>query len=321
MPNNLQNYSNSPDNVFDKPARGPLEVLEMPSNGVHPNGGTAPSSLTMIFPENLGIELEHWVCFRVAREHQFRENVQKKENTQCYIYLPVPQQLQTGYNAGYSQTDLGALGAFTSEELQSATIGDKVKASLVGLGVGAAEEVIGGGLGALGSKVAGGSGAVGGIIGAVTGQGPVGSAVSQALGTFGVAINPHKAMLFQGVDFRTHQFSYNFIPRNLSESQKLVAIVGLFKYFMSPDAGKPGAGAAFLTYPEQFDIDFHYGETLFDISQSVLTSFTVDYHGQGTPTYFNDLNTGKKYPTTVNINMSFTEVTAMTKQQIRKLNR
>ena len=76
-----------------------------------------------------------------------------------------------------------------------------------------------------------------------------------------------------------------------------------------------------MTYPEQFDIDFHYGETLFDIGQSVLTSFTVDYHGQGTPTYFNDLNTGKKYPTTVNINMSFTEVTAMTKQQIRKLNR
>ena len=108
------------------------------------------------------------------------------------------------------------------------------------------------------------------------------------MGTLGVALNPHKAMLYQGTDFRNHAFSYQFAPKNHAESQKLVSIIGLFKYFAAParTSGGDGIAGAFLNYPEQFDIDFRYGKNLFDIGVSVLTSINVNYHPQGTPSYF-----------------------------------
>ena len=80
-----------------------------------------------------------------------------------------------------------------------------------------------------------------------------------------------------------------------------------------------GFSGAFLEYPEQFDIDFRFGKNLFDIGQSVLTQFSVNYHGQGTPVYY-DVD-GEKFPGSVNIDMSFTEVAALTKKQIVEKNR
>jgi hypothetical protein len=90
---------------------------------------------------------------------------------------------------------------------------------------------------------------------------------------------------------------------------------------MTPGMKNGGQGftGAFMNFPEQFDIDFHYGKNLFDIGQSVLTTFGVNYHEQGTPLY-HDVD-GEKYPASINIDMTFMEVTTLTKRQLAEKNR
>lgn len=307
---------------FDKQPRGPLAALEYgdtTAGGAPLEQGKSPTSTQYSFPSNLGAELDHWVCFRVSRSHKFRENTQEKSNTRCFIYLPVPQNLATGYNAGYQQMDLGATGGFTNEENTGdyeVGTGEAAKQAFANIGVNIAAEAAGALLGAAGTKT--GTGA---ITGAVVAGGGLSAVQGGIMGNIGVAVNPHKAMLFQGVNFRSHSFQYNFIPKNVHESKTLLQIVGAFKYFMTPGMTNGGKGftGAFLNYPEQFDIDFHYGRNLFDIGQSVLTQFDVNYHGQGIPLY-HDVD-GEKYPSAVNISMSFTEITTLTKKQLAEKNR
>lgn len=307
---------------FDKMPRGPLAALEYgdtTAGGAPLEQGKSPTSTQYSFPSNLGAELDHWVCFRVSRSHKFRENTQEKSNTRCFIYLPIPQNLATGYNAGYQQMDLGTVGGFTNEENTGdyeVTTGDAAKQAFAQIGVNLGAEAVGAVLG----TVAGGAKA-GAITGAVASDSVLGAAQGAIMGNLGLALNPHKAMLFQGVNFRTHSFQYNFIPKNVHESKTLLQIVGAFKYFMTPGMTNGGKGftGAFLNYPEQFDIDFHYGRNLFDIGQSVLTQFDVNYHGQGVPLY-HDVD-GEKYPAAVNMSMSFTEVTTLTKKQLAEKNR
>jgi hypothetical protein len=275
----------------------------------------AGNSSTYSFPKELGAELDHWVCFRASREHKFRENTQAKKNTRCFIYLPMPQNLQTAYNAGYSSADLGMAGGFTQQETEADYVAgtvDAIKGGVTQALVKSAENLIG-----AGAAKAFGFDALGG---AVLGEG-LDAGKKGLMGFLGLQLNPHKAMLFQGVEMRTHSFEYQFIPKNIDESKTLLNIVGLFKYFMTPGLKNQGRGysGAFLEYPEQFDIDFRYGKNLFDIGQSVLTSFNVNYHSQGTPIYY-DVD-GEKFPGSVNMSMSFTEVSALTKKQIVEQNR
>lgn len=301
--------------------RGPLAVLEQsdafPTDGSPSKKGVKHSKI--IYPERLGTEFDHWVCFRASKEHKFRAEALEKQDSQCFIYLPMPSNLNTGYTAGYQQTDLGAAGAFTADG--EGNVQDPLKAAAAATATNLVEELAGAGIGAAVGKVTKASGLVSTIVGATAGQSALGSAKASAMGFLGVALNPHKAMLYQGTEFRTHAFSYQFAPKNHAESQKLVSIVGLFKYFMSPGrtSGGKGIGGAFLNYPEQFDIDFRYGKNLFDIGTSVLTSFNVNYTPQGTQSYF-DVD-GEKYPTSVNMDLNFTEVTIVDKERIIKHNR
>ena len=305
--------------------RGPLAVLDEDNVSTASSHGISSKSTQYIFPSNLGSELNHWVCFRVSKEHKFRKDTLTKDETRAFIYLPIPQNLSTSYNAQYSTAELGAVGAgFESEGAlaSAANAGASLAAGsakeALSLGIGAA---VGGAAGKLRGKGKGGA-LVGGLLGLVAGESLASGATSLIAGTAGMAINPHKAMLFEGTDFRSHRFEYNFVAKNPLESKTLHNIVGVFKYFMSPSASKAVGGnlsAAFFDYPEQFDIDFHYGENLFDIGTSVLRSFGVNYHGQGTPAYF-DLD-GEKYPVSVQLSMEFQEVSVMTKELIRDRNR
>lgn len=298
--------------------RGPLAVLEQfdafPTDGSPPRKGVKHSKI--FYPENLGTEFDHWVCFRASKEHKFRAEALEKKDTQCFIYLPMPANLNTGYTASYQQTDLGAAGAFTDDQVK-----DPVKAAAAATATNLVEELAGGAIGSAIGKTTGQGSIVSGIVGAVTGQNALGSVKAGVMGTLGVALNPHKAMLYQGTDFRNHAFSYQFAPKNHTESQKLVSIIGLFKYFAAParTSGGEGVAGAFLNYPEQFDIDFRYGKNLFDIGVSVLTSINVNYHPQGTPSYF-DVG-GEKFPTSINVDLNFTELTIVDKDRIMKHNR
>jgi len=68
-----------------------------------------------------------------------------------------------------------------------------------------------------------------------------------------------------------------------------------------------------FTYPSQFQIIIRAGDYLFKIADSVLTTFDVNYTGEGSAYFFEDTNA----PVSVTINMAFTEHTIVTKREVR----
>jgi hypothetical protein len=273
--------------------RGPLAVLNTPV-----------SYSTLIYPDDIG-DLGHYVMFRVGKEYKFRSQQIAKKDTLAAIILPVPQNVQTGYNAQYQNQDLGVAGdlaaqAVEGRDLRTVTAGEALDMAKSGLATAAASEAT--------PLIAG---LLGGFSPAIAALG-IQNVVPAFTGAKGFAVNPHQALLFQGTNFRTHSFNYKFMPRNRNEAERLQKIIKVFKFHMAPELTNSNH---FFDYPEQFDIDFKHDRALFDIGTSVLTSFNVDYHGEGTPSY-HGLNEDVQ-PTSISISMEFQETTITTKRNIK----
>lgn len=280
----------------------------------------------LVFPTNLE-SIDHWVAFSISRKWNWMVDELDKKDIFMTIFLPVPSTLQTGYDVNWQSEPLGVIGmgmansagdafrgmadnGFSADSMVNGVtdIVNKIKntntaeakAGAANIALGAAEQNAGTLLGS----------AVGGIPGAILGQG-VDQAIKGIAGAAGLARNPHNAMMFGGVDFRVHSFSYKFVPETEEESQVLREIIARFKYHMSPGYYNT---SQFLDYPETFDIDFNHEKYLFNIGNSVLTSFDVNYHGENTPLYHSGQS--GKAPVSVTINMKFTETTITTKESI-----
>lgn len=129
----------------------------------------------------------------------------------------------------------------------------------------------------------------------------------------GVAPNPKKEQMFNGVDFRTHQFNYRFWIRNESDHQNVRNIIREFKYHMHPEF-KNGNDYIFL-YPSEFDIQFYYKDKPSDelpkYTTCVLTDLNTNYTPQGV---LNLLNGGKIAE--ISLNLVFRELSILTKEDI-----
>jgi hypothetical protein len=281
------------------------------------NTAIGPSSV--IFPNDLP-SLKHWVSFRISKYVYRSQELPPSRSLLGAIALPVPSQLNTGYNANYDNQSLGVLGSIAAATGQAATDAgfqgafNSLKEQL------GSERIRGvlssGALSLLQSEIGTLAGlATGGIGGGVAAAGAQ-NILAGALAGAGVAQNPHLATLFTGTGFRVHSFNYKLIARNETESNRIRDIIRMFKYHMSPEYI---LGNHFFEYPDIFDIDFHYPRYLFNIGPSVLTSFNVDYHGEGGAYYYN--NSGYKAPFSVNIYLSFQETTITTKSEIKNFNR
>ena len=128
---------------------------------------------------------------------------------------------------------------------------------------------------------------------------------------FGVAANPHKIVLFTGVDFRDHRFSWRLSPRNRDESNRIRDIIRMFTYFAHPEFV---GGGLFFKYPEYFNIRFKHEDYLFKMQPSVCTDIQVNYHGQGFPAYVRDADGGgAPAPVEVELSLTFKETEVVTK--------
>lgn len=125
--------------------------------------------------------------------------------------------------------------------------------------------------------------AVGGAALAARNVGGLGQAVIANL--TGVVANPHKVILFQGVDHRNHVFSFELSPRNYREAKTIIDIIYQIKLAMHPKYGVGNtpqavgnllsplfpetaqglasginsfgaASRAFFEYPDIFEIEF-----------------------------------------------------------------
>ena len=145
-------------------------------------------------------------------------------------------------------------------------------------------------------------------------------AADTALGTFAsqnmkATVNPNMENFFKSVDFRKLSFTFELIPKNKNQDDQIEKIVEMFKYWSHPES----VGNFFL-YPEFWVI--HYNSGTNNGTQGVnfktklcrCENITIEYGNSGGYTLFKTSNK----PTSVRINISFTENEYITREDITK---
>lgn len=279
----------------------------------------APGSL--LFPLSIRGD-QFFTVFRIAkRDVEYttaRLQVSENDVKEAEIYLPLPPNLGTAYGASYTNADLGLGGA------------------LVGGAVGVAADTFKRTDSILGAAAAGGdliyNATLGQVVNAfnTNGVADAGKVLLSGLATFagraalntpigagiGIANNPYQAVVYSNPEFRTHSFQYNLFARNKDESSVIAGIIDQFKFAMHPTRA---GGGVFFEYPRVFSIEYVIGiednPFIFKIGTSALTSFSVNYHADGTPSYFDSIQPA---PTNVQINMTFQELNFNTREDLEK---
>ena len=126
----------------------------------------------------------------------------------------------------------------------------------------------------------------------------------------GLAVNNHMALVYRGPsEFRTHDFVFQFFPKDKNESLAIKNIINDFKNGMTPRLSTLGGGdnqrltAPFFKSPRQYKISLMKGnvpnDNLFQIGTSVLTSMSVNHDPQGIVGFHED---GAPVQTTLSLN-------------------
>ena len=283
-------------------------VIEETINSVSDSLGKLSKSLSgggaYKFPDDLG---SRSVVFTVQKRERDTTRVTISKKTGATIALPIPTNLSTGYNAQYTQTGLGVLGAAAQGAFNNPTqsVADYITSGEAMEDLGAqARSILASASPEIAALI---GGAVGGAIGLGVGA-AAGGVVRGALAGAGLAVNPHLAVLFEGVGFRNHSFQYKFSPRSSSESNTIKKIIYEFKNAMLPSK----EDLAFFNYPDEFNIRFPFNEEyLFKIGTSVLTDFQINYNPDG-GSYFHQNGA----PVSVSLSLQFTELDILTKSEI-----
>ena len=273
----------------------------------------------LTFPADL--DDEHYIIINVVkRNNQTIRDAKGKDEILQSVVLPIPGNLAVAYAAQYESTGLGILGAMSAGRVGGGTlsagatdavsqIANKVR-SVNADSQSVGELVASAGV-ALATTAVGSQSMLGA---ALIGAGGISSVVTGQLLQAGLAINPHQAQVFRGVDFRSHQFDYKFVARNQTESNTLKSIISAFKRAMLPGnaiGSREGSAGLAFTYPEEFTLSFapRIASYLYQIGRSVLTNFNITYNGENIPIFFE--TTGA--PVSINLSMTFQETQVLTK--------
>ena len=223
-----------------------------------------------------------------------------KSKTLKSIYLPIPLNISANAEAKYDGFDFGT----EAIKLGAATIG-----AVANLGTKAIATRFGNIAGALGTQIQ-----------SIADKAST-FALNAASAKQGKIVNPHKQLLFKGVELRNFTFQYKLVARNETETNTIDYIIRLLRYHMLPDLGTGFAGVGSglaLTYPSEFDMAFYMYEGdspklnpyLPAISTCVLTKMDVTYgekeivsHADGSPVE-------------LTLSLSFQETQVMTKSVV-----
>ena len=268
-----------------------------------------PSSF--LFPNDL--DEDHYMLFKVMESRRLRKEDDTKIKAKRTIALPIPGNLQVSYAADYENASLGVLGGLIGGNVSLGEIGSGLSSALdditnFGKGVisdakkgKANDATVGVGAGLLGTAAAvkiGGAVATG-----ILGGDVIGGAIKGLSKRTGLAMNPHMAVVFNGVGFKEHSFNFKFVARNEYESRQIQAICKIFRHHMLPSYAYDKLA---FNYPDEFEIEFSttVAPFLYNIGTCVLKSFNVSYNGQGVPQFY--ANT--QAPIEVDIQLGFQEV-------------
>ena len=278
------------------------------------NGGIGPdqfSGQNLTFPDDLA-NLDHWVSFTAEQTNGLAGDIVSKLGLTNIgsnygvaggsMYLPLPSNLSTDYRPQYTDSQMSAAEAQMIKPFDRRIYGNQGDMS----GPAAA----GGAMAGIAMTVAGAAGSALGI------SADAGNAALKV--GAGVAINPNKIVLFTGVPFREHTFSWKLSPKNRQESDTINAMIKMMRFYAHPEFV---AGGLFFKYPEFFRIRFNYPEYLFDLRPSVCTDIKVNYHPQGYAGYVrNSDGSGTPAPAEVELSLTFKETEIITKNSLEGFN-
>lgn len=224
------------------------------------------------------------------------------------IRLPLPNNLKVDYDPQYDTPSLGATAQ--AQLLKAADRSVYGNTQIPGGNVASATGIAA--LGQLAGQIASRIPGLGAAAGAA---GLTGTDAQAALKVgAGLALNPHKIVLFTGVDFRNHQFSWRLSPRNKTESDTINQICQAFTYYAHPNFE---SGGLFLKYPEFFAIRIIRDNYLNKFLPCVLDSISIDYQPMGYTAYKRgDFNQNDPAPAEVQLSLSFKETEIITKEAL-----
>ena len=252
--------------------------------------------LPLSFPRDGSIDMQHTVIGLMKYNRGSpRELPIKTPATQ--IFLPLPMSgIEDNIALQYQDVPLGAVGGLLAPAKGIA--GEAAKAAGGALALG----------GFLATSALGAAGDVlkeAGILGEgaakFAGQGK--EAAAQAIG---MAENPNMSLSFQGVELRTHNFTWRLIAKSIAESVAIENIINTLKINALP---QKVFGAGFhLGYPNIAILSF-FPTNLIKISDlgCFITSINVKYDGDGYPVFFK----GNK-PVIIDLSVSFKERAILT---------
>ena len=218
-------------------------------------------SQVMTFPSTLG---SYFIAFNFSKYSRDLTGKSAKYFTKDTICLPIPNALNYSTAAGWQDTELETFG---EDAIQSIIKGGVSLAT--GEGWKAALDKA--------SKIADTD--IGGFVGRVLLRtarnidSGLGAAVEVNLGAIP---NPHLALAFTGIGFRTHTFQWKLVATNRQESDAIRSIITKFQARMLPDVSPNNS---MLTYPDVCDVVFSgiAPGYIFDIKRSVVTDVQTNY--------------------------------------------
>ena len=203
------------------------------------------------------------------------------------VQLYIPENLAVNSQVGYRNTEggslMGTLGNLFGADGDDAAsnVSENLLAQILGQG----------------GQQLGDSGAVAAQVNASAGLG---------------AANRH--VLFEGVDFRTFSYAYEFLPKSWDESDMLRKIIKFFRIQMLPEIR--GNGNTFKA-PNWFSIEYMIDgkptEYLNKIKPSVCTGCDVSYGGNGQFAMFQSDKGEAPAPALINLTLTFQEVQVVSK--------
>ena len=219
------------------------------------------------------------------------------------LYMPPGVGVKYGQNYGAEAAELSGTVANTLGIAKGAVkTTDQLKANIQGTA---------GGLATYGKN----------IVGEALSMAGAGDPIKLSSKAFGVAVNPHEEMFYEGPSFREFSYAFDFYPRDEKEMKDVQNIVKLFKYHQAPDLDMSKYGGRLFNVPSEFEIHYMYQDRVNNymnkISKVACKGVDVQYGEEEQFSTFKPDADGAP-PVSTKLTLNFVELELMTKEKIYK---
>ena len=291
-----------------------LSILRNPSNAnaystsVSPEGVISESQQSTAGQNSIKFpnDLSDQYCFTLQFQKYDRPDPfeSSKFNSEVSVRLPIPNELNETYGMQYTDVNMGALGLVVNRAQQALRSGKSIEDTFKGMyGTGSeaakniAQDVY--------------ASAIPSIVSAT-----VGEEVAGTIGQFAGAIpNPHPSVMFQGIQLRSHNFSWLLVPKNKPESDTIKSIIHTLRTKTLPSF-ESTSQKNLLDYPYMILPTLTVAgiqDNLYKFKKCVCDNFNVVYSPLGSPAFYG--NSGGS-PFAVQLSISLREIEYFTAQDL-----